>query len=90
MTPNINQVITTKNWRDIAENALRDKSLSPITRSYLHTLLGAPSTLAAQESDLVAKLFRARSEAEIITRLEAEISEKIIDLTKEDFPKGAA
>lgn len=82
MTPNINQVITTKNWRDIAENAIRDTRISGTTRTYLNLLLGAPATLAAQESDLVAKLFRAR--------LEAEISEKIIDLTKEDFPKGAA
>lgn len=82
MTPKINQVITTKNWRDIAENAIRDTRISGTTRTYLNLLLGAPSTLAAQESDLVAKLFRAR--------LEAEISEKIIDLTKEDFPKGAA
>lgn len=82
MTPNINQVITTKNWRAIAENSLRDKSLSPITRSYLHTLLGAPATLAAQESDLVAKLFRAR--------LEAEISDKIIDLTNNTLPDKPA
>ena len=64
MTPKINQVITTTNWRDIAENALRDKTLTPIGRSYLHTLLGAPAELAATESDFVAKLLRARFEAE--------------------------
>lgn len=82
MTPKINQVITTTNWRDIAENALRDTKLSGSTRSYLMILLGAPAELAATESDFVAKLLRAR--------FEAEAESKIIDLTKFNFPKGAA
>lgn len=74
----INTVITTKNWRDVANAAIMSKDITPIGRSWLHSLLGGPAVIGAQESDIIAKICRAR--------LEEELENKIVDLTKHTLP----